>query len=397
MLHGGFLLEKGGRMYYKPDWPKAKERMIAWWKGEIIDRCCIAVTSPRKGSNRPPYPSLMEGPHLVDQEGIADNDMEAIKSWWADPETVYKRMITWFENTYWGGEAIPRTYLNWGASAMCGFFGSEPQFTKKTVWYPKIITDWKTFDLKVDFRSSWTYRRIIEITKLFVERCNERYFVGVPESGNVIDDLSLMRGMEELVFDMMGDVPDAILRSIMKTMGKVWIDYHETIYNLTYECNDHGGVLPWMGTWAPGRHDQMACDFSSLLSPTLFNKWVVFEIKEIYSSWCEYRTYHLDGPDALKHLDTLISLPEIHTIQWTPGAGNPTAGSGRWIPYYKRIQAAGKNLFLIAPINDVEALLTQLSPNGLFICTQADSEEEAKDLLKKVEKWSANGNIFSVS
>ncbi len=37
-------------MYYKQDWEKAKERLLAFWEGELIDRCCVAVHRLRKTS-----------------------------------------------------------------------------------------------------------------------------------------------------------------------------------------------------------------------------------------------------------------------------------------------------------------------------------------------------------
>ena len=32
-------------MRYKEDWEKAKARFEAFWNHEIVDRCCISVTS----------------------------------------------------------------------------------------------------------------------------------------------------------------------------------------------------------------------------------------------------------------------------------------------------------------------------------------------------------------
>lgn len=54
----------------------------------------------------------------------------------------------------------------------------------------------------------------------------------------------------------------------------------------------------------------------------------------------------------------------------------------------KNVQRAGKNLHISIPCNEVESALNYLSAKGLFIDTQCETEEEAKDLLKRVEKWS---------
>jgi hypothetical protein len=101
-----------------------------------------------------------------------------------------------------------------------------------------------------------------------------------------------------------------------------------------------------------------------------------------------YSVYHWDGPDEVKHLDALLSLDDLKAIQWTPGAGQPPTASLRWMPLYKRVQAEGKCLILpFVETSEVEPLLAQLSARGLFLVASASSEEEARDLLRKVEKW----------
>ena len=36
----------------------------------------------------------------------------------------------------------------------------------------------------------------------------------------------------------------------------------------------------------------------------------------------EVSLYHLEGPSALRHLDTLLEIPELTAIQWLYGVGN---------------------------------------------------------------------------
>lgn len=44
-------------MLYKPDWEEAQERYRAWWAGEVLDRCAMAVTAPRADAPDQPPPS----------------------------------------------------------------------------------------------------------------------------------------------------------------------------------------------------------------------------------------------------------------------------------------------------------------------------------------------------
>ena len=97
-------------MHFKTDWEQSKKRMEAFWHNEVIDRCCIAVLAPRKTSKLPQFPELQYGPWLNGLESIPEDDPASAKRWWTDPELNYSRLSTWFENTYFGGEAVPATY-----------------------------------------------------------------------------------------------------------------------------------------------------------------------------------------------------------------------------------------------------------------------------------------------
>ena len=40
-------------MLYVDDWDRIKERHLAWWQGEIVDRMAVMITAPRDGV--PPF------------------------------------------------------------------------------------------------------------------------------------------------------------------------------------------------------------------------------------------------------------------------------------------------------------------------------------------------------
>jgi len=382
----GQNLRRGYIMYYKDDWSKAKKRLKAFWAGEKLDRPCVAVFAPRENSSMPPFPELTNGPWLGGLDDIDENDRAAIKNWWIDPKKHYERMIAWFENTYFGGEAVPATYLNWGAMAEASFFGSPPKFNKSSVWYPPVIDDWEEWEWQFDKSSNKYWNTILEIMEYYIEKSEGRYFVGMPELGSAGDILSLMRGAEELSMDLIRH-PEKVKESI-DIIAQTWVELHEELYKMTVDTNDGGSIIPWMSLWAPGRTDQIACDFSSLISPKMFKKFFVPEFKTM-GSWCDYGTYHLDGPDAIKnHLDVLLDIEEIKAIQFTPGKASPPTYTEEYIPKYKKIQESGKNLILLADIEEIKDLMKHLSPDGLFIHTYADSEDEADQILEDVKNWS---------
>jgi hypothetical protein len=98
--------------------------------------------------------------------------------------------------------------------------------------------------------------------------------------------------------------------------------------------------------------------------------------------------YHLDGPGALQHVETLLELPRLHAIQWVPGAGEDGPAHPKWRPLLRRIIQAGKRVHISVAPQEVEALLAELPADGLAIATGCRSEEEARELLRKAERWS---------
>jgi hypothetical protein len=358
-------------MKYKEDWPSAKQRFLAFWQGELIDRCCVAVQAPRDGGVYvPPEPPL---------------DAHELLKWWLDPEDNLKRMLAEFEHTYYGGEAFPAATMCLGASVLAGFYGSPAEFRPETVWYHPTIQDWDTARLCFDPGANDLYRVTIEALRYYTAECRERYLVSLPELGAATDDLSLLRGMQPLLMDML-DQPEPV-KAAIALLADTWGRVHTEMYHIAAPCNDGGGCIAWMQTWAPGSHYQMSCDFSAVLSPRLFREFIIPEI-QAYLKVNEYSVYHWDGPDAVKHLDSLLAMAEIDAIQWTQGEGQAPASDPRWIPNYRRIQQAGKKLILpFVEINEIETLLGQISSRGLMIRTRASNEEEARDLLKKVAGW----------
>lgn len=97
--------------------------------------------------------------------------------------------------------------------------------------------------------------------------------------------------------------------------------------------------------------------------------------------------YHLDGPQALRYLDRLLEIPEIHAIQWVPGAGQDHWA--QWIRVYQRIQEKKKALYLIVPLGELDQLFEALSPEGVWISAVpgVSNEEEARMALDKISTW----------
>ena len=129
------------------------------------------------------------------------------------------------------------------------------------------------------------------------------------------------------------------------------------------------GVNSWMYLWCHKPWYPIQCDFSAMLSPKYFKRFALPDIIT-QAEHMDYAIFHLDGPKLLPHLDSLLTEPSITGIQWVPGAGAERSNDQKWMPIYKQIQAAGKNLIIdnagMTPKSAVR-LYKKLNPKGLII------------------------------
>ena len=357
-------------MLYKQDWDKTKERLNAFWNMEIIDRCCIAVTAPKDNRKH----SRITVPKNPDD----------LLQYHTDPEIVYKRSIHDFENTYFGGDAIPNVSINLGAVSAAGFLGSKPRVNNEIIWFEQCI-----FDLgkdKIDF--SYKNSEYWKLTKNLTEYCSQmgkdKFLVGMSDVGSASDVLAKLRGSQNLLMEFLLD--PKYVKETIKKIADVLIDVNESLYQITKKCNDGGTLIPWLNTWAPGRHAQMECDLSAMFSAKMFEEFIVPHIKQELS-WHEYSLYHLDGPECLQHLDHLLDIEGLRVIEWHSGFDSGKPNTVHYIDMLKKIQMSGRGLHLLVEPWEVEIILGQLSSKGLYIETWTKSEAEARDLVKKTEKW----------
>jgi len=80
------------------------------------------------------------------------------------------------------------------------------------------------------------------------------------------------------------------------------------------------------------------CDVSCMISPGMFNDFerpcLAREIEGLDAS-----IYHLDGPEALQHLESLCGIVRLDMIQWMPGEGYY---DNDWSALNAKIDARGK-------------------------------------------------------
>ncbi|MCS7253105.1 MAG: hypothetical protein RMK18_02870 [Armatimonadota bacterium] len=353
-------------MLYKEDWEKATERWEAFWQKEVIDRPVICVTAPRE---KPMPHKPVKAPSSIEQQ-------------WLDIPFRIEKAEAEFACTFYGGEAFPNFWCNLGPGYMATFIGAIPRFAETTVWFETPM-DWgKVMEcLQYGEGNKW-WQFVKSLTEEAAKYFKGKAFVGMTDLGGVTDILASLRGTLNLLEDFVTE-PMKVRRASQRIVH-LWFRYYSELDELLQK-HMHGRSA-WMGLWSGGTWYPIQCDFSYMVSPRQFEELILPFLEE-QCRWLEHSVYHWDGVGQLVHLDLLLSIPELDAIQWTPGAGKPPVDDPIWFPYYKRIQAAGKGVVLIgvAPQN-VERVLSELSPNGLMLTVHCSSEQEAKELLKLAGK-----------
>lgn len=350
-------------MLYKPDWYRAQERLEAWWNGEVVDRAVIQVTASRSGYADGPEWSIWSPESFLD-----------------DPQSVVDGFESYCEGCYFGGEAYPNLWINLGPGIVAAYLGAVPRFGDVTTWFETPREREEIEEIPFNPANEW-WQKTCELTSVAVKRGRGRFVTGVTDIGGTLDAVASLRGTQRLCFDLV-DSPSVVTR-LASRINAVWFECYAGLFDIIRA--EQEGTSAWMGVWSPGRWYPLQCDFSAMLSPHMFERFVLPDLEE-QCRWLDHSIYHWDGPGQLPHLDMLLEIEELDGIQWVPGAGAEAAGSPRWIPYYERILAKGKNLVLEVQPEDVEPLIRELGPRGVLLQTRCDSEEEARCLLDRATR-----------
>lgn len=356
-------------MRFKEDIEIVRKRLYAFWDREMIDRVLVSVIAPKeKGKNISMFHNSR------DLTGKPDE----LRKYWEDPETIYKNNMERLENTFLGGETLPIIFQNYGTSGHCNYYGAVPQYGNDTIWFDPVWDD------LAEAKHSYTEQSLkkhLDITKYLTEHAKDSYFIGMPDSSGTLDALGHLYGTENVLMDMLSE-PEMVKDAIC-ILNEGWIKTNEMFYEVTEKLNG-GGAHAWMHLLAPGRTAHMQCDMSVMFSKDMYGEFVKDELCG-QMEWLEYPVYHLDGVEQEQHLEHILGFEKLKAIQWTHVAGQPSAV--HFLPILKRIQDAGKGLIIMTPAKDIPALIENLSGRGLYLHTETEDMDTAKEVITYVEKY----------
>jgi len=171
---------------------------------------------------------------------------------------------------------------------------------------------------------------------------NGDFYINIPDIIENLDILSAMRGPQELCCDII-EYPELVRTGVDKIDG-VYFKYYDGFYNIVKDV-DGGNSFTGFNILGGGKVAKLQCDFSAMISPDMFRKYVQPSLRKQCQK-LEHSIYHLDGPDAIKHLDALMEIDELDAVQWqfTCGPGQLDGGDEKWFSIYDKVRKANKGL-----------------------------------------------------
>ncbi|MBA7579997.1 hypothetical protein ES708_21883 [subsurface metagenome] len=176
-----------------------------------------------------------------------------------------------------------------------------------------------------------------------------------------------------------------VVEQQLQAINNIYFDVFDRIYDIIRDGDEM--AFCYFSIWAPGKVAKIQSDISIMISEDDFRRFA-FPFLSEQTQKIDYTLYHLDGVDAICHLDTVLEMDQLNAIQWTPGVGEPQGGDPRWFDLYKRILAGGKSVMANwVTLDELEPLLDNVGNQGLHINTDFKSEKDIDVAIKIAEKY----------
>lgn len=351
-----------------PEFVMAMKRVYAWFENEIIDRPPVRFSA---------HNSFLE----IAKTDIADLSNEEKEAWWFNAELQIDLFIKSIEGRKFHGETFPVYFPNLGPDVYASFYGSKLIFGEVTSWSVPLLRNWDQIDtLHLDMENRYL-KKLDELTLHALERCETKFLVGYTDLHPGLDCVAAWRDPLQLCIDMIENPKQ------VKVLADLAIADFELIYNHFDTMLKKDGQLSvsWMGIPSYGRMHIPSCDYSSLISPALFMEFGMPVLQSEVKTM-SHNIFHVDGKGVAKHLDLILSVPEVDALQWVQGVGDHYPIM-QWVPFIKEVQCKKIPIIVDLQPSELISFIDAMNPHGLFLWLATESEEEELAILDKIKSW----------
>ena len=392
---------------YKLNWEETKEKFTNYWQHKNTGRPLRCVIARRPEVEQFSDGTPVEGGYL-DQicQGKYYNMPKEL--YWKDMEDKYQnaeRIVAryrYFCDTHaFLGESFPNLNIDFGPGSTAAYLGSDIGFKEDTVWFKKCLDGWDGVPkLTFDPENKW-FKKHLQLAKDCRALAKDDFYVDMPDLMENIDVLASLRGAQDTLFDLL-DEPEKVGQRIQEVTD-VYYDYYDRFYDVIKD-KDGGNAYTVFQIWGPGRTVKLQCDFSAMMAPEDFRKYIQPSLRT-QSENVDHVLYHLDGPAAIKHMDALMEIEGIDALQWTSGDAGPDGTLPDWDVIYDKAIAAGKSIWVKVYsgefedwIRNVDRIVKKYGSHSLFLLFPEMSMEQAVYLLDYADKnWSDVKGTFCES
>lgn len=273
--------------------------------------------------------------------------------------------------------------LIWGLRYTAPGAAAAIFFGETTAWSRPCIDDWeRDAGCAVFCADHPLFIKTLEFTKLLLEYGRGNFIVGLTDFHSGGDHLAALRDPERLALDLI-DRPDEV-KAKLKSSQQEYFAVYDVFYNMLHKAGMP--ITSWTALVHDGKFYIPSNDFSCMISREMFEEFFLPGIAE-ECRFYERSIYHLDGPGALRHLDSILQINELDAVQWVPGAGNE--GYARWVWVYQKIQRAGKALELRITLDELPLVFETLEPEGVWFSHIKGISDRytANEVIKRITAW----------
>jgi len=304
-------------------------------------------------------------------EGLYQPDDLQIGAYLADYDRIYEQHATCPGDLVWSASAF------WGVPWMEAAVGCPVEAdhtTGSSRSHPIGANSWPTVP-EYSPNNPWV-ACCLEMVRRVADYADGRFPVGVSLMRGVSDVLSALLGLDRMVYAML-DEP-ARIHELAERITAFWIAFgHAQLDAAPQYEGGYGSFL--YNLWAPGRCIWLQEDAAALLSPSLFEEFVLPYDRRIAEAF-DYCFFHMHPARYIPHqplLDSDLAVLELHI-----DAGGPSARD--LLPVYREI-LAHKPLLVWGDISedDLDVFLNELGPQGLALQIAVETPEQAEALYAR--------------
>lgn len=375
-------------MRYKQDWDAARGRWEAYWRHQNrgLPLMCVIARRPEIEGGRAYGEIMCQGRYYDMPEALQ----------WVDTDDQYcnaGRMVERYRffcaQHEFLADSFPNLCIDFGPGSLAAYLGSPLRFAEETVWTEPCLED-LTQPIRFAEQDA-CFQRHLELARACRALVGDDFPVDMPDLMENLDALAALRGTQALLMDTILD-PESVEQRLEELAG-IYYEYYDRFYEIIRA--EGGSAYTVFQIWGPGRTIKLQCDISAMLSPESFRHFAVPHLRR-QARGADNVLYHLDGEDAIRHLDAVLEIDEIDVLQWTSGDNGPDGTFPQWDGIYEKALQAGKSIWVKVYtgslddwIRSTDRLVRKFGSRGLFLHYLEMSRREADALLDYARRhWS---------